>query len=49
MDVSGLTVFEFEGGSIVRGFDRWNRGEMIASLMQVRMDELRQRAKLDVA
>lgn len=46
VDVSGLTVFEFEGGLIVRGFDRWNRGEMIASLMQVRMDELRQHAKL---
>jgi steroid delta-isomerase-like uncharacterized protein len=46
VDFSGLTVFEFENGLIVRGFDRWNRGEMIASLMQVRMDELRAHARL---
>jgi steroid delta-isomerase-like uncharacterized protein len=46
VDFTGLTVFEFEGGLIVRGFDRWNRGEIIASLMQVRMGELRQHAGL---
>ena len=41
VDFSGVTFYEFnEDGLIVRGFDRWNRGEMIASLMQVRMDEL---------
>jgi steroid delta-isomerase-like uncharacterized protein len=41
VDFSGATFYEFdEDGLIVRGFDRWNRGEMIASLMQVRMDEL---------
>jgi steroid delta-isomerase-like uncharacterized protein len=41
VDFTGLSVFEFVGGLIARGFDRWNRGEMIASLMRVRMDELR--------
>ena len=41
VDFTGLSVFEFDGPLIVRGFDRWNRGEMIASLMQVRIDELR--------
>jgi steroid delta-isomerase-like uncharacterized protein len=40
VDVTGLSVFEFAEGRIARGFDRWNRGEMIASLMHVRMDEL---------
>ena len=40
VDFTGLSVFEFVDGRIARGFDRWNRGEMIASLMQVRMDEL---------
>lgn len=46
VNLTGLTVFEFENGLIVRGFDRWNRGELIASLMQVRMDELRAHAGL---
>lgn len=46
VNFTGLSVFELEGGRIVRGFDRWNRGEMIASLMQVRMDELRQHRRL---
>lgn len=46
VDFTGLSVFELDGGRIVRGFDRWNRGEMIASLMQVRMDELRQLRRL---
>lgn len=40
VDFSGLTMFEFKDGVIVRGFDRWNRGEVIASLMQVRLDEV---------
>lgn len=39
---TGMSYFEFRDGLIVRGYDRWNRGEFIASLMQVRMDELRQ-------
>jgi DNA-binding CsgD family transcriptional regulator/predicted ester cyclase len=46
VDFSGFTALEFEDGLIARGVDRWNRGEFIASLMQVRMDELRQRAGL---
>jgi steroid delta-isomerase-like uncharacterized protein len=41
VDFSGMSYFEYRDGLIVRGFDRWNRGEFIASLMQVRMDELR--------
>lgn len=39
----GLTLFEWEGGQVVRGQDRWNRGEVIASLMQVPMADLRSR------
>lgn len=27
----GITWLEFEEGQIVRGFDKWNRGEVIAS------------------
>ena len=45
VDFSGVTVHEFEGGLIAHGFDRWNRGELIASLMQVRIDELREHAR----
>jgi steroid delta-isomerase-like uncharacterized protein len=41
VDFMGLSVFEFAEDRIVSGFDSWNRGEMIASLMQIRMDELR--------
>lgn len=40
VDFTGMSSYQFDGGQIVRGFDRWNRGEVIASLMQVRMDEL---------
>ena len=43
VDFTGVSSYEFEDGRIVRGFDRWNRGEMIASLMQLRMDELCER------
>ena len=46
VDFSGLTVLEFQNGLIARGLDRWNRGEMIASLMQIRMSELRKHAGL---
>lgn len=46
VDFSGASFYQFRDGLIVRGFDRWNRGEMIASLMQVRIDELRERARL---
>jgi steroid delta-isomerase-like uncharacterized protein len=40
VDFSGLTRFHFKDGLIVGGADSWNRGEFIASLMQVRMDQI---------
>jgi DNA-binding CsgD family transcriptional regulator/predicted ester cyclase len=46
VDFSGLTKIEFVNGLMHRGFDGWNRGEMIASLMQVRMQELQEHAGL---
>jgi DNA-binding CsgD family transcriptional regulator/predicted ester cyclase len=46
VDFTGASYYEFKDGRIVCGFDRWNRGEMIASLMQVRMDELCERTLL---
>ena len=41
VDISGFTSVWFADGLMARGVDRWNRGEFIASLMQVRMEELR--------
>lgn len=38
---NGMSYFEFRVARIVTGFDRWSRGEFIASLLQVRIDELR--------
>ena len=46
VDVSGFTSVWFENGLIAKGVDSWNRGEFIASLMQVRMEELREHAGL---
>ena len=46
VDFTGATYCEFSGRLIVHGFDRWNRGEFIASLMQVKMNELREHAGL---
>lgn len=46
VDFSGMSYFRFENGQIVEGSDCWNRGEMISSLMQVRMDQLRERVGL---
>lgn len=46
VDFTGLSSYRFSGRMIVHGLDRWNRGEMIASLMQVRMDELKAHARL---
>lgn len=40
MEFTGLTAYRFRGSTIIHGMDRWNRGEMIASLMQVPVDEL---------
>lgn len=46
VDINGFTSVWFEGNLIARGVDRWNRGEFIASLMQVRMKELKEHSKL---
>lgn len=46
VDVTGFTSLTFVGGRIARGVDRWNRGELIASLMQVRIEELLQNSSL---
>jgi steroid delta-isomerase-like uncharacterized protein len=46
VDITGLTKIEFQNGLMHRGVDHWNRGEMIASLMQVRMQELQKHAGL---
>jgi steroid delta-isomerase-like uncharacterized protein len=46
VDVSGFTSVWFRNGLIARGVDHWNRGEFIASLMQVRMNELRRHTRL---
>lgn len=46
VDITGFTELTFENGLVVRSMDRWNRGEFIASLMQVRIEELRQHAGL---
>jgi len=46
VDFTGFSSYRFRGVLIVHGLDRWNRGEMIASLMQVRMDELKEHARL---
>ncbi|HEY0672530.1 MAG TPA: ester cyclase [Longimicrobiales bacterium] len=46
VDISGITAVTFQNGLMHRGVDSWNRGEFIASLMQVRMDELRLHAGL---
>jgi DNA-binding CsgD family transcriptional regulator/predicted ester cyclase len=39
VDFTGMTSYQFRGPLIVRGFDKWHRGEVIASLMQVRIEE----------
>lgn len=46
VDINGFTSVWFEGDRIARGVDRWNRGEFIASLMQVRMGELKHHSGL---
>jgi DNA-binding CsgD family transcriptional regulator/predicted ester cyclase len=46
VDISGITAVTFKDGLMHRGVDSWNRGEFIASLMQVRMDELQEHAGL---
>lgn len=46
IDISGFTTVWFRDDRIVRGVDRWNRGEFIASLMQLRMREIQKAAGL---
>lgn len=46
VDFSGASFYQFKDGLIVMGFDRWNRGEMIASMMQVSIGELCARSRL---
>lgn len=46
VDFTGVSMLEWVDGRMVRGFDKWNRGEVVASLMQVRMDELVERTRL---
>lgn len=46
IDFTGASYYQFKGDRIVRRFDRWNRGEMIAGLMQVRLAELCERTPL---
>jgi predicted ester cyclase/DNA-binding CsgD family transcriptional regulator len=41
VDFTGITVFEFQDGKIIGGLDKWNRGEVIAKLLQVPMDQVR--------
>ena len=36
VNVKGVSTFQFRHGMIVGGFDRWNRGEFLAGLMEVR-------------
>lgn len=43
---TGATYYRFRDTLIVHGFDRWNRGALMASLMQVRVDELRRRFRI---
>lgn len=46
IDISGFTSVWFRDGLIARGVDRWNRGEFIASMMQVRLEELQRHTML---
>jgi DNA-binding CsgD family transcriptional regulator len=42
----GMTSLRFVNGLIMEGHDSWNRGELIAGLMQVRLDEIRAKTRL---
>lgn len=46
LDFTGLTSYEFRERSIIHGADRWNRGEMLASLLQPRIGEVTPNARL---
>lgn len=43
LSVHGLTLLEWKNGQVVRGQDRWNRGKVISSLMQVPKADLTSR------
>ena len=43
VSIHGMSWMEWRGPRLVRCQNRWNRGEMIASLMRVRTDELTRR------
>jgi len=45
---AGVSLFQIRDGWIVRGSDCWNRGDVIASLMEIRMDELCERTGLTI-
>ena len=36
VDVHGVSTFQFRDGLVIGGFDRWNRGELLAGLMEMR-------------
>jgi DNA-binding CsgD family transcriptional regulator/predicted ester cyclase len=46
VDFTGASYYQFRGRQIVRGFDRWNRGELLGRLLEVQVDELRARLPL---
>lgn len=46
VDFTGVTWLKFREGQFVWGFDKWNRGEVMASLMQVPLADLRERFAL---
>jgi steroid delta-isomerase-like uncharacterized protein len=43
LTISGLTCFVWKDGVIVRGWDRWNRGKLLADLNAAREQDLRRR------
>jgi len=46
VDFSGFTLLRFEHGVVMACTDRWNRGEVLANLMEVRVEELDQHTRL---
>lgn len=43
---NGITALRFADGKIIEGLDKWNRGELIASLMRLRVEEIRSKTRL---
>ncbi|MFN0098688.1 MAG: ester cyclase [Gemmatimonadaceae bacterium] len=39
VDIRGVSIFIVAGGRVVSGFDRWNRGELLAKLLEARPAE----------